>query len=733
MKDTVEVTFSDVVFLCFKTDISWSLLEGTQAFSNSFLIPKRLTENPTDIVDKIRAKAVAQKFHTLKIAYPGREPIVFEKLYFLGFQPGNDIYYERFSLADVRWPWPRGHISRAYNVRASLGDKFVPDTPAATISVGTLQDVPILIQDEIGYTSISLFPPLKERDGKTELRPWSIRDILDDIFDAIDEEYGISVDYTDLKLPRELAVESVYLDEPFDSALGKILTEAPQIGLFPDFDGTIRFFDRSDGSENAIIDKLDSEFEGEGHIEFVDHSWICPKEIVVLFTPEIEVRFDFYHKTGGTQIVKSKEGRWLENVAPLPDRSLPITVNGKAIRGLNSQYYTFDELILAWGAILSAPLPGMPATLTNISHRSIKEYYVNGNMFSAWARWGFTDYSSDWVARVGVIETHYLKTFRMNKRWRDKGVAWKANRVSLINQATGEMAPSSVYADIGLWYTKRGRGAEAKGAGLAVVKNTEGFFNDKINLAKPNTFAQIFITDVDQGIIEVQYLPDPLGHFKPLPAKVKNAPTLDVGDKNRPRYIDEVSNGLAFSLEDEHELATVLTGTPAYTNSTGALYAVSVKPADVKAINPELAEKIKGAKGERLYIRVSPGLQTARVAWSDDNGIPEIIEAAFGVGNRPPNFDKLPVMNRKNMEKLAQVLATAMYTKFRDRFRGRRTGLLTKVVPRGSIAEVAYNVSAGTGRPSTTIAIGGEIVAPNYMNLLPKGIRAELLRQVKKY
>ena len=114
------------------------------------------------------------------------------------------------------------------------------------------------------------------------------------------------------------------------------------------------------GSEKYLALKGDRggyEKVGKGHAELINNALVRPRRIHVLFTREVEVRFDFWEKFSyvsgggfgfaaniGANQLELNKARMMYNVLPVPDWVLPHTTPPKVM----GTWVTFDEALTAW-------------------------------------------------------------------------------------------------------------------------------------------------------------------------------------------------------------------------------------------------------------------------------------------------------------------------------------------------------------------------------------------------
>lgn len=688
------------------------------------------------------AKSIAcsrNPFVTLRMNYEGLGPLVFTKIYVTGYGPHSTPYFKQIKIADIRWTWPRKHIYSNYNVRTKANDKFVDST--TNINVDNLQDIPQDIFDNISYKSFSMNPRPQDAGNKKQ-EPFSLGDIFEDLFEIhnaiADEDRSPRLKYN---IPKsifkeldQIRREELRPDSSFQVEMRRFLDLVPRIGIYPDNNGVIQFYDKLNGGEVKILNDINTPpHVGGGVVEYVTNEVNIPRRIHVLYTPEMELRFD-YTSTGGvgSEVPKVKEERFLENIIPNPVPFLEVneTRFGKAVKRkvYQGEYMEMQAFI---DAVQSLP-EGF-----NVSEEKIRRHWMDGGMFRAWVYAGeVLDLDRDWRAIVGAIVASYRSMFRPNKNWRDKVINWKPSRVAIVDQATGYQTKSPIYTNYALEYSVRGIVATKKW-----IRNITGW-NADIDQAERCPFANVSISDVENGIINIFYSDTSQTRqiSRVFPSQVDNAPTLDLTDRTKPRFYNETSStGVKPTLTANHNLSVIVSGTPAGTNTGVSLFDDVV---EIKDVSAGLRKRLDGACGQDWYLRVPASLATLRTVWSDKPKAVEAIEGAFGVfrGEGKDQQKKIPtlktmedlnlVLNRKEIRDLSLSMAEAFLTPFIHRYKGSKTGFFTKTFPNGTIGEIHYGISSD-GNPTVSIRIPDQIVKPNPLNGLPAGSRDFILHHVQ--
>lgn len=732
-------------------NLNWGLTSGV--FARTAVIPFI-----PELADRLleRAKKVAKgknPFSTLRMKYSDGAELVYKKIYITGPAPHSTPYFKNIKIADRRWVWDRKHIFTAYNVRTKANDKFVDET--TEINFDNIQDVPQDIQDRISYKSYSLRPrPVQDQDILQ--KSFALSDIFIDLIEemnaVLEKNNEPKLDYI---FPRKIFEpldkiirEQIRPDSSFQAEMARILGLVPSLDIYIDYDGNITFYDKTDGGEDIVIKSLGTEHEGGGHIEFIDNALMIPSKVHILYTPENELRFDFKQDTLNSGALSSAlkffnvakegkpEGRYLENVIPCP---VPFMNCTSKIGNFEFDRKVYQGEYIEWDEFLNG-VNRFPTKIP-VTHENIQKHWFDGGMFRAWAQQGeILDPDRDWNNIVGAMISTYRQTFRVNKKWRDKVIGWKAKRVAIVDQATGYQSNSPVFTNFSVEYTVRGLLASTI---KKFIKNVEGW-DASINFAGRCPFARVSISDIENGIIDINYSDTSQTRQinRVFPSAVDNAPVIDLTDPLSPKFLNEKNHisGLKVALRPDHNLSVILTGSPAGPNTAVGLFDDVVEIKDL--VNKNLQKKLVGAVGPELYIRVPAALATLRTAWSDKEEAVEAIEAIYGIFKTEDpeeqkkltsleNLEKLGlIMNRKEIRNLSLSMAEAALYPYINRHQGSKTGFFQKLFPSGVVGQIDHGISTD-GYPTTRISIPSEIRSPNYLNLLPRGTRDFLLNHVE--
>ena len=561
----------------------------------------------------------------------------------------------------------------------------------------TIQDV----ADDVWYAPWSLRVFAPGRDGNVSAsQKWTAQEMIINVLRAVIQT---EKDFNGLDVPfygiqddtylKQLPIENLLLDDSSDQALQRALGYLPEMSLYIDEQGRIQFYSRASGKEKEMSDAAGPEKVGGGIIKWISNRYRRPRKIHVLFTREVELRFDFDEidaiegaeseiSLDPTQMLQ----RRLQNVLPMPDFESPVN---KITQGTWTE---FNSALKEW----NSDDKGWP-TLANGTLANLE--YIRRAMIPFIDLWaclnisGLVDSNSDWMGRVNAITANFRRTFKIVPNWWDRILSIHNYRVSLINKETGSRAPSLVYGNFCRLNNQRSMYRDA----YAQVGEKRGKIFYAINAAAyplaqagsqsfepcelyplanlPGTDrekmfagdAKLVIADAEQGVLRVEYVPDiyhaydvilpgnmessgsPYTIEKDLP--VNAGPSLDIKDRAQGITFDSVAEfnestnnfDRVPQLKAEYKMAVVLTAIPAtWHPSSGGnqnvdhqLEKITIDPSAedgdrlLEMVHPHVAESIRDAVGPDLYVRVGSGVEVARIAWDDKKF--EEIEKIFGV------------------------------------------------------------------------------------------------------
>ncbi len=714
--------------------VRWRLTEGVSPCVETF------------DVDPATATALLAARGPVKLEMISNDSTVtVENLYVFGAAAQANPFISKVEVADRRYWWRYPHVGpRRYNMRRKTGEKRVGDWGVAALDLSL---------PDFACAPYSSKNPLTPMGGNVSDR-WGAEDATRDVLSVLDEferknfgdGIGEPIVNTGAFGNRQL-IEDLEIDDKGDAAMQRMLKATPCLGMFLNLAGHVVLFNKADGMEGAAVSSLGPEMTRGGHITWIKNSNIRPREIHVLFTREIEVRFDAVEAaTGGTQAARPINDLFMDNVLPVPDTFLLVG----GVKTPQGTYITFDDVdghrgaISSWGA---PPLLGI-STLNQDWIRTAMVPY--NDMFGPIGITGTLDYNALWAPRMQAVQTNWRQTYRINRRWMDRIFQLRNYSIGSIDQATGQRSPARSYSDHCYIPAKKslfkqigevralGVSVNAAAGDLTLVVNVDGYppsgLISDVEVPSP---AKVTIPDPDQGILHIEYVVDPLRRVETmLPSKMEGSPTGDLTQRNKPISFDSaVTAGKRPMLSASHKIAIIVTAIPGSPNTEQQLHRVVVKPSDVEKLIPNGVAA--GGTGPVLEIRVAASMGTALIPWLD--AIKTEIEKAFGVTEGTPNLDPY-VLNQKSvsneignasLNSIAFAEAASAWAAFIDRFEGSAVGMLnSSVVPGGWLAEVVHQIGTD-GVGSTTVNLPSSIPPLTLWSFLDKNTRKILMHSVE--
>lgn len=597
---------------------SWELAYGVRPAEQLFLLSEE------------RAKAIALG-SPLTFGVAGvAKPLKVEHVYALEVLAAQQPQQRTVRVADRRWLWPRKWVASSFNVRRASGDFSLAGEAGTPIELQQLQP-------EIRYAKWSLNPP---ENGS---EPWTALQVLDFVFGKIEQPYRVVG-----TLPQ-VEVQDLVLDDDGASAVERVLAFLPGADVFMDYDGTAVVLNTLDGGAGGTrtrgpIPGLERKHTSGGDIQISDRSALRPASVVVLFTPEVEVRFD-YTESGS----RTRDTAQLVNVAPSPDVTLELTDSQGVTRTVaRGSYVPLETLFTTW--------PAFGVDSQQLSMAKMARFgFGAGILEQVYAR--DTSFNVDPVSagRVRAAVDSWRQLFQIDELFMQRLLSIRANRVAILNAATGLRARSEAYCDFTRRPNKRNPAikglAESKEYGWAV----EGYA-DLLEDATPAP-ALVSVQDNDAGVIRVAPQLDPWGLSDAImlgyPGNTGKTPTQG-GDAEANRTgIDVYAQWAACEMRASFQLSTVLTCIPASPNTIDRFHKVTVQASAVG----------RDGTGPTIYARVFPGVMTARYAWSDDATTADAIRNSILQGTPIPETQ---LVNRKDVDDVARATAQAVYANLLD-------------------------------------------------------------------
>lgn len=738
-------TLEGLTLIMMGEGVEWPLREGVLPVIQNFHMA------PADAIQfDGRTRPV-----TLEIIPTEGNPVKITNLWILNIQPGENKFISIVTVADRRWFWSYGHILRRYNMRRNVGVKRLIANNLELQDIGDRGP-------EVQYWRWSL-------DGNNK---WVARNMIANLMNAIaqieleywDDTFKTKIDERIGKKITNLPIEDLVVDDQGDQAVERAKSYLPEAGVTVDYDGMVVFFSKASGDEEEIISKLLPEIFNQGHTDLVKNSIIRPKEIHVLFTREIEVRFDFVESVSAqsqTTVTDEPlgEDRLMENVLPLPDYNTdglnghPQPINGRVI--CQGTWITFDDAMRAWG---NMPIRGPTKKL---DHEILRRAFVP-NM-DLWAPLQLTGEEVDkngtlspWMARIAACERHYRTSFRLNRLWMDRFLSIRDYRLSTIDPQSGQRAPSMAYGDYCIIPSQRtGYRNYALGKKLFWGINKTGYpgerdpitgeltnpgINELDDTAIPGP-GVVKIVDHDQGIVRVEYAMDLNRTYEMvLPSQVVfgSMPTADIIQRERVIAWNSFRPGFPSpQLSPSFRLCFIITAIPASPNTTAQLHRIVVKPNDVSSLIPPSSRNgLNDARGPIMEIRIGAGKEVARIRWSDTKQ--NEIERCFGMRLGEPDLSGLvlndgPTGGKKgaSLREIAKAEAAAIYASLVDRYEGSMTGYMNGDIHlSGWLTEIRHRY-APDGSTTTQLTMPTQIPKMSMLSFLNSAERTTLMRLVQ--
>lgn len=688
-------------------------------------------------------------------------------VYVLGRAASASPHVAKVTLADRRCWWPYWHIGpRRYNWRRRAGFKRLKDLATPDV----VEDV----QGDVWYAPWSL---KTATPGAGDPKVWEAREILENVFETVVE---MERDFNGLA-PRvifdeepdqELPVENLLLDSDASQAISRALANMPEMDIYLDQNGNIHVYSKASGKERDVYAAAGAEKVGGGHVEVVANALVRPSKIHVLFTREVEVRFDYEELTNipalATQVGGETETRGMKNVLPNPDF---LSDSGKP----SGSWMTFDEALNGWNATtaVGSGVAGVPG-MGKLDYPKIRKALVP--FMDLWAGillLGATQPDVDWAARINALQQHYRKTFQINQLWWQRILSVHSYRVAIIDKETGSRAPAAVWANFSRLGTMRSFFKDLGGRrDLAYAMNVKSYpdkvgagpdFADAYPVKKfPQAASRVTISDPDQGVLHIDFVTDPNAMYEMcFPSMVgvppfddngvpKDAgPTANAKDRNRPFTYDAMSSALKASnfanvpqLAPNHRVAIILTAIPAaWFSPKGAqpidnqLHDITIEANDTQmaALLPDHVRASLGdAKGPEQYVRIGAGVEVARVAWIDERHAD--IERIFGVGDgNPPNLNGMVINEGSgkkgaSLNQIALSVAASIYAAHADHLQGNMTGTYNpNLTPAGWVDEISHEIGT-SGEGSTKIDFPEKLPKLDMLAFMDPSTRATIMK-----
>src|SRR3990167_1788613 len=713
-------TLSDIPLLG-SSPISWRMTEGVRPNIQTFDV------EPVEAVELYRTRGP----FTLKITCPDTQVLQISNLWVLNVSPSETPYISRITVADRRWFWSYTHIMRRFNMRRNVGVKRLR---ASNEFVSRFDSAPL-----VQYWKWST----------NKGQPWKANEIIEDVFNNEIAGVELESNHTRPSLVvaddlvnsiRSLPIEELTIDDQGDKALSRILALIPEAGITVDKDGVTTVFSKASGREEELVTAQLPEIRGMGHTELVKNSTIRPKEIHVLFTREVEVRFDFDESTGAT---RTEDTRYMDNVISIPDA--PNLQVGADLQPQGT-WITMNAAFTAWGDL---PNLGTPLTHGIVQRAFIPHQDLWEIIQAAGARPTKGGSVANWVGRIAEVQNRYRMTFRLNSRWVDRYLSARAYRATTIDPQSRQRRPSRAYGDYSIMYTQRSIWRNyAQGQPLDYVINKSAYpSSGKIDSTAEVSPADVLMVDSDQGIVHVEYKIDPNRVYEmilPSQVSVEAMPTADIRQRTRPITFDSAPRGAKLpSLSPNFKLATILTLVPASPNTAQQLHRVVVRPAQVRGLLPQSQQTtLRDAYPPIMEVRIGAKTEVARVQWLDSES--STIEQIFGITEVEKDAkSKAAFADRVNaltinqgtsaldtgasLTAIALAKAASIYGSLVDRYEGEMAGYLNGNIHVNGWGDHVEHKLDVNGVATTSVKMAETVPQFDIMSWLDSNSRAAIL------
>jgi hypothetical protein len=470
---------------------------------------------------------------------------------------------------------------------------------------------------------------------------------------------------------RQVEVQDLELDDPPDAAVERALGYLPGADVFVDRSGRYVLRDTLSGGESEVLSRLTRRQVSDLDATVVDRSALRPSEVIVLFTPEPEGRLEA--QEGGTQV---RDTMTMVNKAPVPDPFL--LVDGvKVGRGT---YLALEALFTAWGAF------GAQSRLLSIE-------ILRRNAFKHGAVGVEDEFGHDPTLppdalnalRARVAVDAFRATYEIDRDFWSRVAALRPYRAAVLNTQTGVRAPAEVFCDWTRRPSLKGRALQGDAnvnAGWA-VRGWAALLKDAKAMPGRDGRA-VAILDPSAGVIRLMPGLDPYGNSQTMALGYPDGglmPSQLLGDANR-NADDLYAQWDLVELEAGFRASVVLTAIPASPNDSRRLHALRV---------PSGLATQGRCTGPPIYVRVFPGIMTARYRW-DDAQSAQILGAFKGQNAWP---DAL-LVNRQQVLSVGLAAARRVYDALADRpDGGAQVDLDPELEPSGTCSSVVHALDSG--------------------------------------
>lgn len=701
---------------------------------------------------------------TIHAKAPDGKELKIERVYVVGEDHSPDALVRAVVLSDVRFYLPFAWVRASYNVRVQSGtyrqvaaDAQPTAAPPPTVRNWTL--APYSLSDGAGSPN----------DGP-EAVPWTAHFVARHILKLATEGHdfqAIKVRY----LARERTTftpNDVYVDASGEAAIGQTLGALGGLDLRVADDGAIEVVDAFLGAEKETVDPVvrDYSLERKGVLRWISMANVAPRAASVLITRRVELRVDSFEGAPGSDGNASTVGddvTWgvtgdptMINVIPVTDLSLPYpsaqspSIQGtlvplsrycKAVGDLNdstagtpraARTLTRQYLLAGPGGKSASPLLSETLDMVYVEDHGTG---VGPNVL--------------WGARVAALKNFVRTLYQIDPLIARQCVpgSIKAERVGLLDAATGTRQPATVYMD----YVQRPVGphlatsdkygwqqnsvppsspnVQAFPTGSKSYTENGGPYNKapfRLTSAQPAPF-QVQCTDPTTGVFFFSPSAQDTSKIKHAaqlhPGLVWGLPTTKSGDLNR---------GVAVSMWSQakklltHRVALVFSAVPGGPNGPTSLHRYDITVSEALG-RLGAKETAVSPRAPRREMRIRDGVALARIPWDDDRRR-ELLGCFWLTGTSDPSR-LVPVNDRELRDFAVSCFANYMACVL-DHYEGDMTiGFAPKIKPIGSLRQVSHQFLPD-GSIYTTLRADGVTPPTPPENLISQSSRNILFRGI---
>ena len=627
-------------------------------FSSGVSPVDRIYNVTKDRAEKIKAFLGSPQL--LDTTSPGRPDSAWDFIYALEIKAGSDPFMRRVRLSDRRWLWPKRWVSITMNKRRATGDTFL---------VGGGRSENQILLERLRYAEYSLFPP----SNPSEV--WTAKSAITHV---LVNELGTPVIFKD-EPPTQVEIQDLIIDDQGADAVARIMAYLPGMNLYIDRAGQAVIYDTQSGDELSILEAAPPAQTGGGTVEVVDKRALRPSKVVVLFSAEVEQRFDYAEPASGVTQTRTDDTPVLEAVLFSPDLLTTLADGTLATRG---SVIKQQDAFTAWGAF--------GAFNKAVSFDVLRKHatgYGFGTFMQAWGN----DYKKPSnpinTARATAAMGSWRSDFQIERIYIGRLESVRAYRASILSAERGIYAPSEVFTD---WTRRPGFYGLAKGLdgntghGWAVRGYPEDDLLDSARAAP----AKVEVKDDGSGLVRIEPRLDAFGFNQSQWFGFPDDGFLPDQDAGRGKLsgLALYRHWPAIVFEAGWKMAVVLTVVPGSPNTLDRFYQVEVSPDQIK---PDVGQ----SDGPVVYVRVFPGVMTARFGHLDENA-DEI--TAVVKGEAPYDTISDLLLNEDFVNNVALAAATRVYEPLRDRPIGSMSvDWRPEIEPGGSLGVVEHRMSGG--------------------------------------